>query len=420
MRAKALGSMAVWTALSTLFKIGLGLLLIKLFTYHFGVEGLGEAANFMTFITFLGVFSGAGIFNGVTKYTAEYADNPSQTSILFSTSAQIILIFSTFLAIVFILFSAHLSEILFFNRERQGIVIAAAVAQFGIAWSNYFLAILKGKRNAKGYALSLIFGTLLGGLVFVIGLYAGGYQGALVGFVLMPALVFIPAYYFLGTQAVGIRSIFAKFDRLQALRLSRFSVMVCISALTLPLGYVLLRDLLMQHRDLSAVGLWQGGAKISDAYLQFITAIFSVYLLPTLAKLHHKQDIQREVWRVFRFAAVAVAVVSGIIYCLRDWIILILYSSAFLPMASLLKWQLLGDICKVLAYIFGYLIVAKGALKLYFAAEMFQFSMLLLLGIMLIPRFGEQGATLAYFGTYASYLMICIIGFRYYLKQETA
>lgn len=420
MRAEALGSTAVWTALATLFKIGSGLLLIKLFTYHFGVEGLGEAANFMTFITFLGVFAGAGIFNGVTKYTAEYADNPSQTSILFSTSTQIILIFSTCLAIVFILFSAPLSEILFFNRERQGIVIAAAVAQFGIAWSNYFLAILKGQRNAKGYALSLIFGTLLGLLAFVIGLYGGGYQGALVGFVLMPAWVFIPAYLFLRTQAVGVRSIFAKFDRVQALQLSQFSAMVCITALTLPLGYILLRDLLMQHRDLSAVGLWQGVSKISDAYLQFMTAIFSVYLLPTLAKLHHKQDIQREVWRVFRFVAIAVVVTSGIIYCLRDWIILILYSSEFLPMTSLFQWQLLGDICKVLAYIFGYLIVAKGALKFYFAAEIFQFSILLLLGTILIPRLGEQGATLAYFGTYASYLMICLIGFRYYLRQGTA
>ncbi|WP_258866807.1 hypothetical protein [Actinobacillus ureae] len=38
-------------------------------------------------------------------------------------------------------------------------------------------------------------------------------------------------------------------------------------------------------------------------------------------------------------------------------------------MEPLFIWQLLGDVFKVMAYVFGYLIVAKASLKLYAAAE---------------------------------------------------
>ncbi|VEI47949.1 O-antigen translocase [Actinobacillus equuli] len=58
---KSLSSTTLWTAFSTAFKIVVGLLLIKLFALQFGTAGLGQVANFMTLITVLGVFAGAGI-----------------------------------------------------------------------------------------------------------------------------------------------------------------------------------------------------------------------------------------------------------------------------------------------------------------------------------------------------------------------
>ena len=58
--------------------------------------------------------------------------------------------------------------------------------------------------------------------------------------------------------------------------------------MTLPVAYVMMRNLLAAHYGWEAVGIWQGVSSISDAYLQFITASFSVYLLPTLSRLSAK------------------------------------------------------------------------------------------------------------------------------------
>ncbi len=72
-----------------LVKIGAGLLVGKLLAVSFGPAGLGLAANFRQLITVLGVLAGAGIFNGVTKYVAQYHDNPQQLRRVVGTSSAI-------------------------------------------------------------------------------------------------------------------------------------------------------------------------------------------------------------------------------------------------------------------------------------------------------------------------------------------
>ncbi len=74
----SLAKASLWTAVSTLVKIGAGLLVVKLLAVSFGPAGVGQAGNFRQMITVLGVLAGAGIFNGVTKLVAQHHDDPAQ------------------------------------------------------------------------------------------------------------------------------------------------------------------------------------------------------------------------------------------------------------------------------------------------------------------------------------------------------
>ncbi|EKT61631.1 O-antigen translocase [Providencia sneebia DSM 19967] len=97
----SLAKASIWTAGSTLIKIGAGLLIVKLLAISFGPSGVGLAGNFRQLITVLGVLSGAGIFNGVTKYVAEHHQDPEKLRAILGTSSTLILGFSTLLALVF-------------------------------------------------------------------------------------------------------------------------------------------------------------------------------------------------------------------------------------------------------------------------------------------------------------------------------
>lgn len=417
---KSLKGSTLWTTASTAVKIAVGLLVVKLLAEKFGASGLGQAANFMTLITVLGTLSGAGIFNGVTKYVAEYEHDPEKLDAFLSTSNRIIVLFSAALAVVFVLFSGTISECLFYRPDYRLLVIATGIIQFGIALGNYFLAVLKGYRNAKANAVSLILGTLAGLFVFLVGFVEFDYQGALFGLAVIPALSFLPAAYFLQKrmriQAVDFWQNFTYFSE-HGRSLFKFSLMVFITAVTLPLSYVLLRNLLVEHHSLEAVGWWQGVSKISDAYLQFITAGFSVYLLPTFSKLTDKNAIRLELGKALKFVSVLAIWSSLTIFACKRWLILTFYSGAFLPMEELFLWQLLGDLFKVMAYVFGYLVVARASIKLYALAEAVQFGLLLGFGSVLIPLHGAIGATQTYLVTYLCYFLCCLIAFHWYMRK---
>ncbi|PHM62245.1 lipid III flippase WzxE [Xenorhabdus ishibashii] len=414
----SLAKASVWTASSTLIKIGVGLLVIKLLAVSFGPTGVGQAGNFRQLITVLGVLSGAGIFNGVTKYVAEHHQQPEKLRAILGTSSLIILGFSTLLAVIFLLFSEAISIGLFGHTHYKTVVQALAFIQMGIAYANYFLAILKGFRDAKGNALAIILGSLTGMLAYGLCYWLGSYEGALAGLALVPALVVLPAgLLILHRKIIPFSALKPMWDRASASHLGKFTLMALLTSITLPVAYVMMRNLLAARYGWEEVGIWQGVSSISDAYLQFITASFTVYLLPTLSRLESKQEVTREIVKALKFVLPAVAVASFSVWLLRDFVIWLLFSDKFIAMRELFAWQLVGDVLKVGAYVFGYLVIAKAALRFYILTEVSQFLLLTGFSHWLIPVNGALGAAQSYMVTYIVYFILCCSVFIIYRRR---
>ncbi|WP_313397164.1 lipid III flippase WzxE [Atlantibacter hermannii] len=404
----SLAKASVWTAASTLIKIAAGLLVIKLLAVAFGPEGVGQAGNFRQLITVLGVLAGAGIFNGVTKLVAQHHDDPEQLKRVTGTSSAMVLGFSTLLAAVFLLAAQPISMGLFGHDRYQNVVRLVAFIQMGIAWANLTLAILKGFRDARGNALSLIIGSIIGVAAWYLCFRLGGYEGALLGLALVPALVVFPALWMMKRREhVPFSYLKPRWNSALAGQLSKFTLMALMTSVTLPVAYVMMRNLMAAQYSWDEVGMWQGVSTISDAYLQFITATFSVWLLPTLSRLTAKEDITREVVRSLKFVLPAVAAASFTVWLLRDFAIWLLFSVKFAAMRDLFAWQLVGDVLKVGAYVFGYLVIAKASLRFYVLAEISQFALLTGFSRWLIPAHGALGAAQAYMATYIVYFTLC-------------
>ncbi|OBU09408.1 lipid III flippase WzxE [Morganella psychrotolerans] len=414
----SLARASIWTAGSTLIKIGAGLLVVKLLALAYGPSGIGQAGNFRQLVTVLGVLSGAGIFNGVTKYIAEHHEDADKRRAILGTSSTIILLFSTLLAIIFLLFSAQISVLLFGHDSYREVIVAVAFIQMGIGYANYFLAILKGYRDASGNALAIVAGSLIGVAAYYLCLRLWGYGGALAGLALVPALIIFPALIImLRRKRFPLSDLKPAWDRAIASHLGKFTLMALMTAVTLPVAYILMRNLLADRYSWDAVGMWVGVTSISDAYLQFITASFSVYLLPTLARLQEKTAIRREIIKSLKFVLPAVAVASFMVWLLRDFAIWLLFSDQFTGMRELFAWQLAGDVLKVGAYVFGYLVIAKAALRFYILTEVTQFALLTLSAYWLIPAHGAVGAAQAYMVTYIIYFLLCCSVFLIYCRR---
>lgn len=415
----SLAKASVWTAGSTLIKIAVGLLVVKVLAVSFGPGGVGQAGNFRQLVTVLGVLSGAGIFNGITKLVAEHQHHPERLRAVLGTGSAMVLGFSLLLAAVFLLAAAPISRALFGQDHYPNLIRAVAFIQLGIAGANLLLAVLKGYRDAAGNALAIASGSVLGVAAFMVCYALGGYVGALGGLALVPAMTLLPAWWMMRRRRQPpLAYLWPAWDRSLAAMLAKFTLMALMTSVTLPVAYIMMRNLLSQHYGWAAVGIWQGVSSISDAYLQFITASFTVYLLPTLSRLQQKRDIAREIGRSLRFVMPAVAAVSLLVWLLRDLVISLLFSAQFGAMRDVFAWQLVGDVFKVGAYVFGYLVVARAALRYYLLAELSQFLLLTGFSRWLIPQHGALGATQAYMATYIVYFLLCCALFLIYCRKK--
>lgn len=184
----------------------------------------------------VGCLSGAGIFNGVTKYVAEHHQDPEKLRAVLGTSSTLILGFSTLLALIFLFFSGPISEGLFDSKDYQSVIQAVAFIQMGIAYANYFLAILKGYRDASGNAQSIIFGSIIGVVAYYLCYTLGGYDGALAGLALVPALVVLPAaLMMIRRKRFALSMLKPAWDKAVATNLGKFTIMALITSVTLPL-----------------------------------------------------------------------------------------------------------------------------------------------------------------------------------------
>lgn len=107
----------LWTVVSILVKIGVGLLVGKLLAVLFGLVGFGLVVNFCQLITVFGVFAGVGIFNGVIKYVVQYYDNLQQLCCVVGILLVMVFGFFMLMVLVFVLAVVLISQGLFGNTD---------------------------------------------------------------------------------------------------------------------------------------------------------------------------------------------------------------------------------------------------------------------------------------------------------------
>jgi PST family polysaccharide transporter len=195
--------------------------------------------------------------------------------------------------------------------------------------------------------------------------------------------------------------------------------MAIIAALSVPISQILLRNILIHNLGINFAGYWQGILRISDGYLLIITTSLSTYYLPKLSSLKEDYDIRWEIYNTLKVVGPAVLFGCIVIYAFRYFIIKVLYTSDFLKMEPLFFWQLMGDFFKMIAWVIGYLMIAKAMTRIYIITDIGFSIAYVSLGYILVKVMGLQGITIAFAITYFIYLLLMVFIFRRILFSKS-
>lgn len=404
---------SLFSAIITLIRIGSGFVAGKFVAILTGPAGVALIGAFTNFISIILSFANGAITSGVVKYTAEYNDDEDSLKKIFSTAFKISIVCSAIMGVILFVFASFLSRLvltseLYINPIR---VLGLTVVLYSL--NSLLISILNGRGQIKTYTIVNTVGSIIG-LIFTIALvYFFKISGALYALVLAQSIVFFV------TAVLVVRSPWFRwsyfkqpFDRLFASKLSHYSLMAIVTALTVPVAQIILRNMIIDKLGIDAAGQWQGMMRVSDGYLMVITTALGTYYLPKLSSLKIDSEIRDEVFRGYRIILPGVFIGCCLIYFLRFLIIKILYTPDFVRMESLFLWQLVGDFFKMASWMLAYLMLAKSMTKAYIFIEITFNIIYVVLGYLLVERFGLNGISIAFSINYMMCFVAMIIIFR--------
>ena len=401
LKTSALNGIAVLIKTATMF------ILNKVLAVYVGPSGYAVIGQFQNFIQIVTSFAGGAINTAVIKYTAQYYEDENRQRAIWRTAGSIVFLFSIIIAFLILILQKQLSIYIFQTDEFQSIFVWFAVFLLFFNFNALFLAILNGKKEILRLVTANIAGSIFSLIVTGLLAFKFNLYGALVALSINQSILFfVTLLLCYKSNWFKVSYLFGKIDKTISRKFAGYALMALTSSLCIPVSQILIRSYVSSEFGADYAGYWEAMIRLSGAYLMLVTTTLSVYYLPRLSELLAIDDIKKEVYLGYKVIFPAALFGAVMVYLLRDWIIELLFTDAFLPMRELFLWQMIGDSLKIGSWILAYLMLSKAMTKLFIVTEIVFSVLLIVLTYLFTKIFGFEGVSIAYLVNYAIYWIV--------------
>lgn len=399
-------------------KIIATLLVVKMIAIYSGAEGMARYGNYMSVISIAMTLSGGGIISGIAKYISQYKTEENRREKFIGSALLYSSIFSFVIIILGAFYSELLNEIIFEDKSFVTYIYIFLAAQAFCAATNFFSGVFNGFEDSFSYAIS----SIIGNIISIVGAFLIFQfdQNDAIGYALVLPLI---VQFFPSAIVFVKKNIKIKFSKKTIAEdfplLANYSTMLIVSSICFPIVEIAIRNKMLDHINITDVGIWQSMLKITSGYLSFFSILIGFYVVPKIAAAKNKVEIKSVVIKgilacSFLFFLIAIAVAL----CGED-IIRLLLSNSFVTMLKTLYLQMIGDYLRILGWVFGFVIVAKSATAIYIIGELIQGMGLIILTFLFVDKNPSiSSISIAYAMNNAIYLFIISLGFFLYFKNN--
>ena len=361
---------SAWTSLSTFMRMLSGFVSIKVAANLIGPSGIALVGHFVNVINIVTTLGTGGIGVGVTKYVAEYYDEPDKQSSILAHSLRITLLCSLIMSLFLIVFSRSLGHYIFQTYEYTELIVFFGITVTLYALNALFLSILNGFKSYKKFVILNIILSAVTLAISVSLVYFLGVYGALLNCILSQSLVVVITFLYLKNES-WVRHLYSKieWDSEVIKKLAGFAGIVFTSAILAPLSQLIVRKYISESLSTDTAGIWESMNRLSSMYLVFITSTLSVFYLPKLAEIKDALGLRLEILKTLKMLTPVMFFICLTIYFLRGYVISIVFSKEFMSMYNLFAIQLTGDFLKITIWIISYQLIAKAMIKKFIATE---------------------------------------------------
>ena len=369
------------------FQVLLTLVRTKVVALLLGVDGVGLLGMFNNAISMVQSITGLGINQGGVKSLSS-AEDPRKAAQIATLIRQMSLYAGLLGAVVVLALSPWLSQWSFGTRDFTGAYMWLACTILFDTLTKGELAIFQGFRRLRILAQANLLGASAGLLISLPIYYIWKTDGVVVAIILSSICGYFATLLFRDKQKVPPLSV-----RQEGKSIITIGAMLTISGFASTLVSYLFNIYLRSHGGLEDVGIYQSGFGLIDKYIGLIfvamqTVVSLLILCPVIT--------------IFLPTA--------------PLIVRLLLTKSFLPVIPFLSWAILGMIFKVVSTSMGYILIVKGAHRLFLGTELFSWSTILITNIIGYTVWGIEGIGIAFLFSYVCYLTVVGISCRKIFK----
>lgn len=394
-------------------KIIAGVLTSKAIAIFIGVEGMALIGNLRNFISAIQSFAILGFYNGFVKTIAKCKDDALELSKTISTTYYLGFVSTILMSFLCYYNAEFINDILFSTNYNYAYVIQIlSLALPFYALNMFCFGIMNGFSNFKMLLIINIIGQILGLAVTLYLIYIEHIDGALVAAVIAPSLIFLITLVGIINRRNLMPQIKITHVSLNVLKtFAPFAVMALVTAIALPIVSILIRNFIIEELGIKQAGYWEAMNRVSDYYLMFVTSILTLYIIPRFSEIDSKTEFRKEVFGFYKSVMPVFGIGLVLIYLLRHYVVVFVFSEEFQPAEDLFLWQLLGDFIKVLSIVISYQFLAKKMFAQFVVIEIFLVIMLYLTSVYFIEIYGVEGAVMGHFFSYLMHFLIVLLVF---------
>lgn len=353
-----------------------------------GTEGFGIYGFLNSFFMMIAVFAGTWMATGTIKYTSEYQAKGDKENLnsIFSFSAIIVAGIGIFLTIILIIWRKWFINTFLSNEIKESYYLIFCAAFFAICLRPVLLGVLQGLRRVREVIISRWSIAILN-LIFTITLvWIWGLTGFFLSLLVNAIFAVCILYWGIRRKDGLYLKTFSWHDPLVRLLLSFGSVNLILALVNLGSQY-LQRVIIIHNMDIASVGLFQAAVSIMG-YLGVVNRGSTFYFFPKMSEVMDNRYRSQKINEYLRFILLFSIPISVIAILFGKWAVMILYSTRFTPLSSVLFLFVIAQLLVSIGGVFQSTIVGMARLKMHATSCIVMHSLSVVVPLLLISKYG--------------------------------
>ena len=309
-------------------------------------------------------------------------------------------------SVITLVFSRWLSQLTFGNKEYTTAFVWLSITLLLNQLASGQGVLLQGMRKLKYLARANMAGSVLGLLVSVPVYYFWRIDGIVPAIILTSFFSVAITWYFAAKVKITKVEVSHQETILEGKGMVRMGFMLSLSGVIAIGASYFVRVFISNTGGIEDVGLYNAGFSIISTYVGLVFTAMSTDYYPRLSEVAH--DNKHAALLINQQAEIAILILAPILSVFLIFInlvVIVLYSTKFTPVNEMISWAALGMYFKAGSWSVAFILLAKGASKLFFWNELIANIYLFALNILGYRILGLNGLGISFMIGYIIYFL---------------